>query len=410
MLLSSRREKLLNCIKKMFTFNTFDTVQYINNFDKTSLNINKLACFDLDHTLIKPKGNRKLPKDADDYEYIKNVKETLVKFQNDNYHIIIFSNQSGSKLDQVIAKITNILFELLNIYNLKISIFIATKDDYYRKPHTGMFELFLKFNDLQINNLKDIFYCGDAAGRKGDFACSDYAFAYNLSLKYYNNSNKIKFYVPEEIFQKQRVNYTPICKDNSLIFVNQYYENYNKITKNIEIPVPTKSQEIIIMCGFPGSGKSKVASDIYGKSDNYIIISKDVYKTRSITISKQSLKNKLSIVIDDTNIDVKNREIYIKLAKEYNIPIKCIHVNTYLNLCKHLNDMRVEIGKGKITKVPEIAYNVLNKKYSKPELKEGFTEIYTIQFLLPDIKNIDLIPKEFYYIYNNLLNFTMFLH
>ena len=133
--------------------------------------------------------------------------------------------------------------------------------------------------------------------------------------------NKIKFYVPEEIFMKQKVDYTPICKDNSQIFVNEYYENYEngeENLQNIEYPVPIKEQEIVVMCGLPGSGKSKVAFDIYGKQTNYIIVSKDIYKTRSMTIIKQSLKKKLSIVVDDTNVDVKNREVYIKLAKENN--------------------------------------------------------------------------------------------
>lgn len=57
---------------------------------------------------------------------------------------------------------------------------------------------------------------------------------------------------------------------NKRLIIYQYYENYNEITKNIDIPVPTKNQEIVIMRGYPGSGKSKVALDIYGKSYNYI--------------------------------------------------------------------------------------------------------------------------------------------
>ena len=92
-----------------------------------------------------------------------------------------------------------------------------------------------------------------------------------------NKQNKIKFYVPEEIFMKQKVDYTPICKDNSQIFVNEYYENYEngeENLQNIEYPVPIKEQEIVVMCGLPGSGKSKVAFDIYGKQTNYIIFYK----------------------------------------------------------------------------------------------------------------------------------------
>ena len=98
----TKREKLLQCIENIFQFETYNSVLYINNFNKNKLKFTKLACFDLDHTLIKPKGNRKLPKNIEDYEYMKNVRETLLKLQNDNYHIIIFSNQSGSKLEQVV--------------------------------------------------------------------------------------------------------------------------------------------------------------------------------------------------------------------------------------------------------------------------------------------------------------------
>jgi len=399
LLKNKTKQELINCITKMFDFTIYETVYYINNYEKTK---NKLACFDLDHTLIKPKGNKKLPKDSNDYEYLKNVKETLLKLYNDNFNIIIFSNQSGSKLEQVITKIQTILLELLTSLKIKISVFIGTKDDYYRKPHTGMFELFLKLNDLQITDIREVFYCGDAAGRKDDFACSDYAFSYNLSLKY-KSKNNFKFYLPEELFLSKTINYTPSCKDNSNIFVNEYYEEQDSLDSQLTFPTPIKQQEIVIMCGLPGSGKSKLAYDIYGQIENYIIVSKDIYKTRSMTIIKQSLKKKLSIVVDDTNVDIKNREIYINLAKEYNIPIKCIHVNTSLNLCKHLNDMRVEIGKGLITKVPDIAYNVLNKKFNEPKIEEGFNKIYTIPFMLPNRENINLIPKEFYYIYNNLI-------
>uniref|UniRef100_A0A6C0LE65 Zeta toxin domain-containing protein n=1 Tax=viral metagenome TaxID=1070528 RepID=A0A6C0LE65_9ZZZZ len=405
MILSQNKKELINCIQKIFNFKTsgnLNTVYYINNYDKNKLKFKKLACFDLDHTLIKPKGNRKLPKDEEDYEYLKNVREELVKLQNDDYHIIIFSNQSSSKLQQVIIKVQNILLELLSVNNLKISIFIATKDDYYRKPHTGMFDLFLQLNDLYINDIEQIFYCGDAAGRHGDFACSDYAFSFNLSLKYYNNPNSIKFYVPEEIFLKQKIDYLPICKDKPKLFINDYYKNNYDIVKDIELPTIIRKPEIVVMCGFPGSGKSNLAYNLYGKQDNYIIISKDIYKTRSMSIIKQSLKKNLSVVVDDTNVDIKNREPYINLAKENNISIKCIHVNTPLKLCKHLNDTRVEIGKGSVVKVPDIAYNVLNKKYSKPKLEEGFNKIYIIPFLLPSKENIKLIPKEFYYIYNDL--------
>lgn len=52
MFLMTKRDKLLDCIQNMFMFDTFDTVQYINNFNKNKFKFTKLACFDLDYTFI----------------------------------------------------------------------------------------------------------------------------------------------------------------------------------------------------------------------------------------------------------------------------------------------------------------------------------------------------------------------
>ena len=55
-------------------------------------------------------------------------------------------------------------------------------------------------------------------------------------------------------------------------------------------------------------------------------------------------------------------------------------MDTPLDICKHLNDMRVEqagklVSKGKAQKVPELVYNVLNKKYQRPNVSEGFDTV-----------------------------------
>lgn len=396
-------EKLIDCVDNFIQFNQLTSVfYYLNNNEN---NITKLACFDLDHTLIKPKGKRKLPKDSSDYEYFSGMIHLLNKLSNDGFTIVIFSNQSGSKYNDVIIKMKNIITDLL-FKNIKINVFIASKDDYYRKPHTGMFDLLLKLYNINTAYLTEVFYCGDAAGRPKDFACSDYAFAYNLSLKYNNEiKSEIKFYVPEELYDNKSEKIIPKCFDNSINYVNDYYkfiDDNSNFLSEIKLPKPNDFQEIIIMSGLPGSGKSQLARDIY-KNKKYIIVSKDEYKTRSITMIKQSIKQKLSVVVDDTNVDVKNRSIYIELAKQNNLPITCINVMTDINMCKHLNDMRVEIGEGKVDKIPDIAYNVLNKKYVFPNLNEGFNNLYNIPFMLP--KDRKDLPKQFYYIYNSLIKF-----
>ena len=371
-------KELIKCIPSIFEFKLSNSVYYYSV--KTSKKYNKLACFDLDHTLIKPKSGNKLPKNKDDYVYMPNVINKLKELYEKNYRIVIFTNQSGKYLESVIQKIQGILQELSSI---QIDVIIATKNDYYRKPHTGMFEFYLTLINQITSDFTDIFYCGDAAGRPADFAYSDYAFAHNLSLKY---SVNIKFYLPEEIFENKIIPFVPKCH-------HDHFMNSNELP-TIE---PIGHQEIVVMCGFPGSGKSTFAKSTFGSLSNYIIVSKDFHKTKAQSVIKQSIKDGLSIVVDDTNVNIESRQIYIQLAKE-KLFIRCISVETPLDICKHLNDTRVEVSKGKAQKVPELVYNVLNKKYQRPNVSEGFDTVIYVPFVLPE-----RVPKEFIYIYNTLI-------
>lgn len=53
----------------------------------------KLAIFDLDHTLIKPKAYRPFPMNSNDWIYaFANVKQKLESLQKKNYLIFIVSN------------------------------------------------------------------------------------------------------------------------------------------------------------------------------------------------------------------------------------------------------------------------------------------------------------------------------
>ena len=65
--------------------------------------------------------------------------------------------------------------------DLPISIYAATAKDMYRKPRTGMWEEFLKENDINSESVdvQNSFFVGDAGGRpaafnaRSDFSCSD---------------------------------------------------------------------------------------------------------------------------------------------------------------------------------------------------------------------------------------------
>ena len=105
---------------------------------------NKIAAFDLDNTIITTLSNKIFAKDKNDWKFkYKNVQQTLLKFYQNNYSIIIITNQNGIgthiSLQDFIDKCENILQEL----NIPITFYISLKKkgNIYRKPNTGIIEL-----------------------------------------------------------------------------------------------------------------------------------------------------------------------------------------------------------------------------------------------------------------------------
>lgn len=152
----------------------------------------KIAGFDLDFTLIKPKHFRKFPINENDWEWFHpNIPIILKQLYNDSWTIVIFSNQAGiqlkKKLQKTIMKKINILSSELG---LELIAFIATHKDNYRKPSNKMWDLMVNYFKVDICKS---FYVGDAAGRKKDFSNSDKLFAENIG---------IDFLTPEEFINK----------------------------------------------------------------------------------------------------------------------------------------------------------------------------------------------------------------
>jgi len=244
----------------MATWNNYDGF-IMRNPGTTSTKQDQIIAFDLDHTLIQPKNNHTFPDhmDPSDWEYRPNVLKKLKSLSDDDI-IVIFTNQSTAVKNEYVdifkQKIEDFLFA--SGINNKTWVFIAVGSSKYRKPSPLLWWEFQKYVNVTSKN---IIYVGDAAGRllrtpkrgkklKPDFSDTDRKFALNLH---------IIFETPEQYFDNNQ-------EDQP--FELQGRDASDSLSGNLasglskkEVPLDTTQQEIIVMVGYPGSGKSSFVKD-----------------------------------------------------------------------------------------------------------------------------------------------------
>lgn len=133
--------------------------------------------------------------------------------------------------------------------------------------------------------------------------------------------------------------------------------------------------EIIILVGLPGAGKSTLISDL---GSNIEIVDGDSLKTSEAVVAKvKSFKScERSIIVDATNVTLERRRPLIALAKEWEIPVKCVWLNTDVKTCvKRSKERHANGGKN----IPPVAIYKLNKNFVEPTLEEGFEEVVKCQ-------------------------------
>lgn len=331
-----------------------------------NVNINsklKIAGFDLDSTLITTKSGNVFPKNNEDWKFkFNNVIEVLEKYASKKYSIFIITNQGKIKTDSDKNNFILKIKEITKNFNFDFCVYISCKNDMYRKPRIGF------KNIIKISSKS--FYCGDACGRekkgklKKDFSSSDYKFAVNLG---------IPFKTPEDIFyinDKRKINldYPFKFKDIKLGFYDDF------------IP---KTKELIINCGYPGSGKSYYTNK-YIKPKKYKIINQDKLKTKSNCLKKfkEYISKNKNIVLDNTNGSISTRKIYIQYAKENGYYITVNYFKTLKSISKHNSYYRNYVSNNEIKVIPDVVYNMYSKNFIEPKKNEGIDEINSIEFIL----------------------------
>lgn len=359
---------------------------------KNVLSSPKIAAYDMDGTLIKTMSGNVFPKTIDDWQLnFSSIPTKLKKLHANGFKIVVYTNQAGIESKKVTIEDVKKKIQLIQQrIEVPIQFFIATGSTIFRKPRTGMWRLLEeRFNDGIPIDKSASFYCGDAAGRpenkilkkKKDHSCADRLFALNLDLS---------FFTPEEHFQKAsktshwtRPEFNPKSISDSTTLLEPQGADL-KLTE----------QELIIMVGFPGSGKSHFART-YLKG--YEVINRDTLNSmqKCVQTVQDALQKGKSCVVDNTNPDQGSRRKFIDIARNMGIKARCFLMNTSYHHSRHNNIFR-ELTDLTHQKIPEMVIQSYKTKFNPPKLSEGFNEIVKVNCVPKfDEKEHEILYKSY---------------
>ena len=155
---------------------------------------------------------------------------------------------------------------------------------------------------------------------------------------------------------------------------------------------------IYMLIGYPASGKSTYSLEL-AKETNSIILNRDTIGGLVKDLVKLIDKDN-DYILDNTNLSIKTRKVFIDKAKELNIDINAIYIKSNIEDCmiRCMNRMYEKYGKIYFEGENDLSPIVLfksRKELEEPSLDEGFTAI----------KIIDAKKLEF----NNFNNKCVFL-
>lgn len=327
-----------------------------------------VVAYDLDHTLIKPKGGRKRARDHDDWELLSPAVKRVVQAERDAgvLHVIV-SNQSGCKTAEQLEsfadrKVRKVIREL----GVPCAVIVAGGYGPARKPKTAGWRRFLEV--AGIADIAALTYVGDAAGRPGDFADTDLTFARNIGAQ---------FRTPEEHFDGGVVEH-PEPKFDPCEHLHH--------APNPESPAAFfgrgRKPEVVLMCGPPGSGKSAFVRR--HKPEGYAVVEQDNLKTKAKCLKaiRAALLLGQSVLIDKTFLRASDRQLYANEALEAGAKqVRVVRMTTPLPLANHLNAMRSEHPTHAKPRVGPSAIRMMMGQYTPPAAgAESIAEVYDAPF------------------------------
>jgi bifunctional polynucleotide phosphatase/kinase len=288
----------------------------------------RLALFDRDGTLITSKSGHRWASDGDDWVFQGPVPAVFQRYATEGWTVAIITNQSkwnnkGGESAQ--AKVSTVLDALFAVNGWAPWCLVATgppSEALYRKPARGLCAVLLR--EMGNPTVSEAFYCGDAAGP--DASRLEYRWA--ASDRDFAAATGVRFVTPDTIF-------------------------------GLSTAVPAVSQEIAVLVGNMGSGKSTTARAL--EAAGYVHCEQDKLKTPAAM--KKAVRAALtagkSVVVDATHATAETRAPYLSIGAELRIPVRILW---HIRDGRPYNEVRTE------GHVPAVAFALYSKRFEDPRL------------------------------------------
>ncbi|MEQ8188537.1 MAG: ATP-binding protein [Candidatus Eremiobacterota bacterium] len=146
-------------------------------------------------------------------------------------------------------------------------------------------------------------------------------------------------------------------------------------------------QEIIILIGFPGSGKTTYCRE---KLPDYIRISlyelirmvggnKKVAKKLEMKCIERTLDMGFNVVIDRANLTGRRRKKIIDFARKKNVHVKAVWFSVEEHIWQERNKRRKSPEKESSPRVSEPEIEAMKKEFEEPSVNEGFDELVIVK-------------------------------
>lgn len=320
-----------------------------------------IASFDFDSTLRPYRGK------GPDEDLTARLLAKLAR----SFNVVIFSNRSckTDKSKKPILEYLDLVDSFSGTKHTVAAWAALGQSSPWRKATTNMWTDYLRTLNCQLTPAAyaGSYYCGDAAGRLGDHAATDYCFARNIG---------IRFLTPEQVFANDGSGWLPPdyigCeieahydkKDLDVLGgAGVAFDDLQYVAQETLGRAGADAKIFILLVGAPASGKTTFATRLAVRTG---IAHLDEVDMRTFPKKAVGLPR---IVADATHPTAARRKVVLDWARSHGYRTLIVHMETSKKLCEHLNMARAELMGS--TLIPIIAQRVYWKNLEPPEKSEA---------------------------------------